>query len=92
MIIDCVYKPIVWGVIGDVYVCEASVKYPDDDDRVVEVRGTHNTGKSNFAVEGLHIYNQIVIRLPKDIHRFFPSLKGIVFNHANLHEITATAQ
>jgi carboxypeptidase N regulatory subunit/peroxidase len=59
-----------------------------DEESADEVFGIHEQGKTLEDVKLLLIQDQTVLKLPKNIQKFFPNLEGLIVDNSSLREIS----
>lgn len=90
VILNCTYKVQYYGVVGEVYTCEATVTYTQRDQsrNVVEVSQNHLTGMSNQDVKALLIQSQPIDFIPENIDSFFSNLEAVNFLSCPITSLT----
>lgn len=90
MIFSCKFRIANFSYLNSAYFCPATVIFSEDGNpSLVEIRGDHLAGYSNFQVEALDVQNQDLRWIPKDIGSFFPNIRVIQWINSNLWEISS---
>lgn len=77
MTLTCFYGQGSYTSLSSVYECDAKVIFNYEQSKVTGVTGNHKQNRTNNDVNFLHIREQNLQSLPKEIEKFFPNLKGI---------------
>jgi Leucine rich repeat len=86
---QCKFRIVSWTLIGNQYGCDPTVTIKNRGNVLVEVSGSHMTGKSNSDVKILDVWSQkSLLQMPKNIESFFPNLIGIEFANGNISSIS----
>lgn len=85
----CEFTVTSWSVVKNAYTCVPTINTSGSKTELDSVIGAHEFQKSNSDVEFLFVYKQTVERMPKGIENFFPNIKVIEINTANLSSISA---
>lgn len=88
--IQCEFQQVSWVVIGINYDCLGNFISGGDGSTISEVTGSHIDGWDNSDVGSVNFQGQqILTRIPSNLHEFFPNLIGIQFYSGILSVITA---
>lgn len=75
--IECEYSVESYAYVGTLYACTGSIVHDDHKDTVTSISGSHHRRMNDSMVEALWIYQKHLNYFPKNLERFFPSLKAI---------------
>lgn len=88
--LECAYGMTSWILVKNVYQCDPKVVKVgrSTDSTIVEVSKSHLPGYSNEDVIALHIKNQPIDVIPKNIDSFFVNLELIHFENCPIRSFT----
>lgn len=89
VVFDCKFSVENVAIIGDLYLCRATVLDSGDPMSLEQVSASHPIGKSNFDVEALLVENADLPKIPTGVEKIFPNLKSIQWRNSNLLKIDA---
>lgn len=86
--IDCVYEELNWEGILIAYTCTGTVT--GTGNIVLNIRGTHLTGRTEADVTGVSIYNsQVTTQFPRNVDNFFPNVEAFDWVFSRLSAVSA---
>lgn len=90
VIFKCDYDSTSWSVVPDLYTCKVNEILTNSELSLEDAIGEHFEGKSNKDVEYLFVYNmKELTRMPTNMDKIFPILKGIEWHTSELTTLTA---
>lgn len=87
--IVCSYSDANWAGIEDFYTCHGTIVGNSSASTIINVVGTHISGRSNADIRGFSIYNQRgLTQLPSNINVIFPSLRAVDWVFGDLNSVS----
>jgi hypothetical protein len=83
---DCQFRSHSFNYVGSFYTCFSTIT--GTGSTLLEIKGTHEAGKSDSDIEGLIFENQPLNDMPKGIENYFLNLKAIYIINSNLASIS----
>lgn len=90
MSFECDYQILNRFVIGESYNCIAKIiENGGTTNNLINIFGTHQSGRTQESVTFLRIDNQTVTTIPENSGRFLPNLQGIELWNTKLKTVTS---